>query len=232
MLVQNNYWPWVVLILIVLVACGLLGMAVGQVGPFNPQLIEASVENQKTQGAVNAAGTQAAWIAAATAREPHLEQTRIVSELTALPLRVTATAAAETFAHQFRQAAATQTAEEREAVLAEQAAGATQTALVGAGRATETALKELVTRERTDTIVSIVVPLGGICIVGALAGGWVIVRTLNARKEEAREQAQLLAEQRRTAALNASLERKKSPGQQAGAFFEKGEDGGIDLMIR
>lgn len=216
MIVQNNSTPWVILAVIMMAGCVISGMLLGNAGPLNTRVAEADIPAQQTQGALDSQATQSAMELAQTQQAPMVGQTAIAVQLTMIPLQQTATQAALSGEVQAIYVIATQTAVAAELQNGVLYAQATQTTIANnlnqqslSGQATAAAVAQQQAQGRATSIVKVAVPLVGILLIS----GWMVTRAvasiLNAQAKERAATAQQLAEQRRLAALRASIEAQK-----------------------
>ncbi len=238
MIVQNSPAPWVVFALIAMAICGILGIGIG-LNPFGPSQ-EVRDQMAQTQMAVAIRITENAVNAAATPQAVYAQQTAVVAQLTAIPIQQTATQISNMAEVEEAQAYATQTALAGEAINKQLAIQATQTALAWDQHisglsiaATTTALARNQSMERlTESGGLIVVSLGVFSIVGWILAH-AVARMSRARAEEKQAQAQLLVEQRRIAAMRASLQNRnghKSHHPASGSLLKN--PGEIDKLPR
>jgi len=212
MIVQNNSTPWVVLAIFVMAGCALTGMILGNVGPFNSQVVEAKIPVQQTQGALDSIATQSAMELLQTQQAPVVQQTAMVALMTTVPLQQTATQAAVYNAIQSILVNATQTSISDAAQNSQTMMQATQTSVANglylqnlSSNATASAIVHDQIQARSSEETSFVLISVGVL----LACGWIVARIITqimiARAREKVAHAQLLAEQRRLANLRASI---------------------------
>jgi hypothetical protein len=216
MIVQNHSTPWVILAVIVMAGCAISGMLLGNAGPLNTRVAEADIPVQQTQGALDSQATQSAMELAQTQQAPMIGQTAMAGQLTMIPVQQTATQAALAGQVQAIHVIATQTAIAAELQNGVLYAQATQTAIANnlsqqslAGQATAAAIAQQQVQDQATGVAKIAIPLIGILVVT----GWMVTRAvvsiMNARTQARAATAQQLAEQRRLAALRASIEAQK-----------------------
>jgi hypothetical protein len=107
-MVNLNLNLWVLLAILAMIACGILGLVVGidHVGP--GQALRA--EQEGTRNAVNVRATEAVLAATQTPQAIYVGMAADEARMTAYPVSLTATRAAEAVNAQYEQATATQNA--------------------------------------------------------------------------------------------------------------------------
>jgi len=181
-MVNQNLNAWVVLAILAMLVCGILGLVVGidHVGP--DQALRVGQES--TRNAVNVRATEAVLAATQTPQAVRVGQAAVEAQMTAYPVSLTATRAAEVVGAQNEQATATQNAWVRDQQVQQVAAEATRasihlqmTANAGAFSATTTAIAAPPLSEKTgaNPAAGLVLLVGG----AALAGSWIVLRGLS-----------------------------------------------------
>jgi anion-transporting ArsA/GET3 family ATPase len=216
MIVQNNSTPWVILAVLIMTGCATAGMILGNVGPFNSQVVEAKIPAQQTQGALDSLATQYSMEMIQTQQVPFVQQTVMVAQMTAIPLQQTATQVALSDAIQALQANATQTVIVDAARNSQIIAQATQTSIANglylqnlSNSATATAIEQNQIREQVTGSIGVAIASAGLLVICCWSIARIITQISIARAKEKAAHAQLLAEQRRLAALRARIQTQK-----------------------
>ena len=215
-MVQYNTTPWVILFLVVLAGCVLTGMLLGNVGPFNSQVVLAEISAKQTQDAFVFLATQTAFGIAQTQQAPMIQQTAIIALMTAVPLQQTATQIAVLSALQIAQANAVQTKIVSEAQNEQMMVQATQTSLANDSYLQNLASNTTATAMTQNQIQSQQARFAGpaiITIMVLLICGWIVVHAFSqiatARAKEKEAHARLLAEQHRQVTSQGAIQAQK-----------------------
>jgi hypothetical protein len=209
-MVNLNLNLWVLLAILAMIACGILGLVVGidHVGP--GQALRA--EQEGTRNAVNVRATEAVLAATQTPQAIYVGMAADEARMTAYPVSLTATRAAEAVNAQYEQATATQNARNEDERNRQAAGEATRASIhqqmtvnASAFSATLTAMAALPPAPEKADNGSVLGLIGA-----AAAGSWVIGRAWT-QVSKARAQEKL-AEAHREMMKKKSLKAQNQSG--------------------